>query len=243
MNPEPVPISSTRSSASRSSACNMTAFDGRLHHRFAVADRQRHVGERERAVARRHEILAPHGSEHVEHARIEHFPGSHLVLDHVLPCDLGVDRHGWSRRQKGQKHRHSTGRPQTTFAVARGAPKCRKSPRLRHASRGDDLARSGADCKRFDVSRQRAPDARDERASMRARATIARPRHCESPVASSSDSQSAKRARSSADSADSVRRADRAQLCAAEFADAPMRIDHRRERALRRAQHQARGLE
>ena len=41
-----------------------------------------------------YEIFAAHCSENIKHARVEHFPRPHLVLDHVLPGDLGTAQHG-----------------------------------------------------------------------------------------------------------------------------------------------------
>ena len=46
------------------------ALDHGLHHHLAVLERQRQVGEGELAVAQRHEVLAAHRHQGVEHARV-----------------------------------------------------------------------------------------------------------------------------------------------------------------------------
>ena len=52
-------------------------------HRFAVTERDLHVGEREGAVAGRDELLAPHAQEQVENALVQNLPRPDLLLDHV----------------------------------------------------------------------------------------------------------------------------------------------------------------
>jgi len=64
-------------------------FDHWLEHQFAMADRNRQVGVGERAVGLGHERLARHLRQDVEHAHVEHVPGTDLLLDHVL-AGLGV---------------------------------------------------------------------------------------------------------------------------------------------------------
>ena len=192
------------------------AFDGRLHHRLAVADRQRHVGERERcdsAPARN-----PRGApRQARRARADR------ELPRVAPgsrsCSawrLGIGQHGWvdlaesgAQTKRGKSIGTRTSCPANLHSLPRPVvPKCRKSPRpatpyaatirfgRRRASRA--LRRAAA---------ARAARARRARTSMRANARSTSLPTRESPVASSSESQSASRARSSADSADSVRRA------------------------------------
>ena len=59
-----------------------------------MAERQRDVGVGQGAVRRGHEGLARDRGQHVQHARIEHVPGSNLLFDHQF-AGLGVvDRHG-----------------------------------------------------------------------------------------------------------------------------------------------------
>ncbi len=60
----------------------------------------------------RHELLARHVSEQCEHARIEHLPGAHLLLDHLFA---------------GLIHRHRSRAPDTMFNRTYCA--CRKGPR------------------------------------------------------------------------------------------------------------------
>jgi hypothetical protein len=57
-------------------------------------ERQRQVGEGELAVHHRHEVLATHLAEHVEHAAVQHLPGADLLLDHRVASLIEVDRHG-----------------------------------------------------------------------------------------------------------------------------------------------------
>jgi hypothetical protein len=59
-----------------------------LPHALALADRNLHVGKRERAVLLRHELLARHRVEQVEHVLVEDFPGADLLLDHICACLL-----------------------------------------------------------------------------------------------------------------------------------------------------------
>ena len=42
-----------------------------------------HVGEGQRPVLRRNEILAVHAQQQVEHALVQHLPRADLLLDHV----------------------------------------------------------------------------------------------------------------------------------------------------------------
>jgi hypothetical protein len=50
---------------------------------LAVGQRNFDVGESEVAMLVRHEALARHSTQHVEHALVEHLPGAHLLLDHL----------------------------------------------------------------------------------------------------------------------------------------------------------------
>jgi hypothetical protein len=76
------------------------AFDDRLQHDLAVAQRQFGIDEGHRAKAFRHEILAAHAGEHVEYARIEHVPCAHLVVDHVGARQFEIRRHRQSAAQE-----------------------------------------------------------------------------------------------------------------------------------------------
>ena len=69
------------------------AFHHRLHHALAVFQWQRHIGERHAAVARRHEILAPYRTQHIEHARIQHIPGANLLVHHERAGLFEIERH------------------------------------------------------------------------------------------------------------------------------------------------------
>jgi hypothetical protein len=68
------------------------AFDHRLHHHFAVAQRQGEVGVGQGAVRGGHEAFARQRGEHVEHARIEHVPGANLLFDHQFTGLGEIDR-------------------------------------------------------------------------------------------------------------------------------------------------------
>ena len=63
-----------------------------LPHALAFAERDLQVGERERAVLRRHELLARHDVEQVEHVLVEHLPGADLLLDHIGARLLEIHR-------------------------------------------------------------------------------------------------------------------------------------------------------
>ena len=89
MNPLPVPISSTSSVGSSASDCSIRPSTTGLSINFAMADRNRQVGIGERAVGLGHERLARHLRQDVEHAHVEHVPGTDLLLDHVF-AGLGV---------------------------------------------------------------------------------------------------------------------------------------------------------
>ncbi len=52
-------------------------------HDLAVSDGNLHVHERQRPMLLRHELLAPHLKQQVEHLLIQHLPRSNLLLDHV----------------------------------------------------------------------------------------------------------------------------------------------------------------
>src|SRR6185503_16160358 len=65
-------------------------LDLRLHHRFAVRERDLQVRERELALGGRHEVLALHLEEQVQHLRVEDLPGADLLLDHVEARFLDV---------------------------------------------------------------------------------------------------------------------------------------------------------
>ena len=60
------------------------AFQHRLHHGLAVAERQRGVGIGQRAQRLRHEGLARQGGDGLQHARIQHVPGTDLLFHHVF---------------------------------------------------------------------------------------------------------------------------------------------------------------
>jgi hypothetical protein len=51
--------------------------------RSSVADGNFQVREGEGAVRGRHELLARHEIEQIEHVLVEHLPGADLLLDHV----------------------------------------------------------------------------------------------------------------------------------------------------------------
>jgi hypothetical protein len=57
---------------------------------LTTAKRYLEIGEREIAVSRRHELLALDRRQQVQHVRIQHVPGTHLLLDHVEACALDV---------------------------------------------------------------------------------------------------------------------------------------------------------
>jgi hypothetical protein len=65
------------------------AFDHRLEHDFAMADRDLQVGIRHRAVRVRDEGIARHRVQDLEYARVQHVPRAHLLLDHGF-ADFGV---------------------------------------------------------------------------------------------------------------------------------------------------------
>ena len=54
-----------------------------LPHALALAERDVDIGEGERAVLRKNELLARHQVQQIEHVLIEHLPGADLLLDHV----------------------------------------------------------------------------------------------------------------------------------------------------------------
>ena len=55
--------------------------------------RQRHfdIGEREETLGLGDEVLTGHAAEYCQHALIQHVPGAHLLLDHLL---AGIRQHG-----------------------------------------------------------------------------------------------------------------------------------------------------
>jgi hypothetical protein len=65
-------------------------LDLRRHHLLALADRDLHVGEGERATGGGQEVLARHGVEQVENRLVEHLPGADLLLHHVGACLIEV---------------------------------------------------------------------------------------------------------------------------------------------------------
>ena len=70
------------------------------HGLFAGLERNFQVGERQRAVRRRHEVFAPHGRQQVQHVGIQHVPGTDLLLDHVEAGLFDVHLKG-SRQEVG----------------------------------------------------------------------------------------------------------------------------------------------
>jgi hypothetical protein len=51
-----------------------------------VPQRDLGLGEGQRLVGFRHELLAADAHQQVEHVEIQHLPGADLLLDHVEPC-------------------------------------------------------------------------------------------------------------------------------------------------------------
>ena len=66
------------------------SVDLRGEHRLALGERNRCVGEGEFAVGGGHEALARHARQRIQHARVEHVPGAHLLVDHLLAGGFDV---------------------------------------------------------------------------------------------------------------------------------------------------------
>jgi len=66
-----------------------------------MAQGKLHVGKCERAVLRRHELLALDERQQVEHRLIEHVPRADLALDHVRPRSFDVHFHRLSSPVSG----------------------------------------------------------------------------------------------------------------------------------------------
>ncbi len=58
----------------------------------APAQRHQHVDEGQRAQGRRHEVLAAHDGQQVQHVLVDDLPGPDLLLDHVEAGLLDVHR-------------------------------------------------------------------------------------------------------------------------------------------------------
>ena len=76
--------------ARRRSGLQNASFHNGLHHAFVVTERQAQIGKRQIAAGRRHEVLAAHRGQRFEHAAVQHVPGTHLLLDHVVPCEFDI---------------------------------------------------------------------------------------------------------------------------------------------------------
>jgi hypothetical protein len=102
-------------------------FHLRRPHPVAVPERQFEIGQRERPISLRHEVLAVHGKEQVEHARVEHVPGTDLLLDHVEARLLVVEsRHRgtgascvWERIVRKRRRRRASPPPARAGANGR----------------------------------------------------------------------------------------------------------------------------
>lgn len=69
------------------------AFDHRPQHALAESQRDLHLGKRQRPVGFRHELLATHRHQRIQHPLIEHLPGAYLLLHHVESCLLEIHTH------------------------------------------------------------------------------------------------------------------------------------------------------
>ncbi len=165
--PEPVPISSTRSSALESSACSMrpSTVGFIIVSSWPIGSAM--SANARCAITRRHEILA------ADRARA-HRARADRALPRVAPGSRSCSvwrRRRWSAwtvpaSKKGKKHRHSTALPANLPSLSRAvAPKCRKSPRLATSPHAATIsARSAVHCERLDALRQqRAARARRAR--------------------------------------------------------------------------------
>ena len=82
--PLPVPMTSTRSIGVSASACSTLSFDARRQHpRARCGQGHLDIGIGEAPVLGRHEVLARHAAEEVEHVLVEHVPRPYLLLHHV----------------------------------------------------------------------------------------------------------------------------------------------------------------
>ena len=82
-----------RFSGLRKHALQDAPGDDRLQHHFAMAQRQRHVGESDLAIRIGDKLIAVDGVQRRQDAQVEHVPGADLVVDHVGSGQLDTKGH------------------------------------------------------------------------------------------------------------------------------------------------------